>query len=579
MKFRFSENLVIDSDAEPFCREGLRIANFGGPGSGKSFNNALMVEQFLLQGGTVVIFQPRDEYFTLKEKFDILSVGGVHAKDVDFALTAPLTYAKAVVENGISMIFYTSDVEDEGKLVDWVARFLHAIMKLQETHHRPLMILPEESQEYLPNSTAGHIAPPWVYNRMIKAFKDCSTQGRKLNIISVISSQRPQEVNFTIRQLANVTFYGKFAAHDTKYLDKEVLDTVRKNGVDIRAEQLTRFGKGEWFVVLGSQSQFVTVTEKRLTKHGADTPSLEYIAPRAGEVKRTVDELAKSIMAALEKERAEESDLEKTKRLLRETQKKLEDAEKSAQIKLSVKEMLEPSSVHAPVNASVDKAEFEELEKKIELLESDKAHLKKLAKDAMQSEAETHNSMCQKQNEFDEKFERYENFANALKAILPGNDEKVSAILEVEASKLIEQFKKIAEDAAKRELVKFAAQDGAAAVIELTETLPNVVLKLDRPTVLIDEKSYEGRLIALAYHSGYFDVKKGVSVIAKEMSDVYAVAVNLGQLRDALEKLVQKRFLQRKDNGHGSFEYWLFEEKDKDGKVIRTAKDRIKEVS
>lgn len=321
MKFRFSENLVIDSDAEPFCREGLRIANFGGPGSGKSFNNALMIEQFLLQGGTVVIFQPRDEYFTLKEKFDILSVGGVHAKDVDFALTAPLTYAKAVVENGISMIFYTSDVEDEAKLVDWVSRFLHAIMKLQETHHRPLMILPEESQEYLPNSTAGHIAPPWVYNRMIKAFKDCSTQGRKLNIITVESSQRPQEVNFTIRQLANVTFYGKFASHDTKYLDKEVLDTVRKNGVEIRAEQLTRFGKGEWFVVLGSQSQFVTVTEKRLTKHGADTPSLEYVAPRASEVKQTVDELAKSIMAALEKERTEESDLEKTKRLLRETQK------------------------------------------------------------------------------------------------------------------------------------------------------------------------------------------------------------------------------------------------------------------
>jgi ABC-type transport system involved in cytochrome bd biosynthesis fused ATPase/permease subunit len=67
MRFRFSEDFVIDTDQEPWCREGLRVTMLGGPGSGKSWNNSLLAEQFLTQGGTVVIFQPRNEHYTLKE--------------------------------------------------------------------------------------------------------------------------------------------------------------------------------------------------------------------------------------------------------------------------------------------------------------------------------------------------------------------------------------------------------------------------------------------------------------------------------------------------------------------------------
>jgi len=140
MRFRFSEDFVIETDEETWCREGLRVTMLGGPGSGKSWNNSLLAEQFLTQSGTVVIFQPRDEYYTLKEKFDLLSVGGVYAKDMEFALTSPRIYAKAVVEDGISMSFYTSGVEDEEKLVDFVSRFIRYLMRYQEKHKRPLML-------------------------------------------------------------------------------------------------------------------------------------------------------------------------------------------------------------------------------------------------------------------------------------------------------------------------------------------------------------------------------------------------------------------------------------------------------
>jgi hypothetical protein len=341
VKFRFSKDFVVDSDVEPWRREGLRIAMLGGPGSGKSWNNALIAEQFLSQGGTAIIFQPRDEYFTLKEKFDVLSVGGVHTKDMEFTLTSPSIYAKAVVEDGVSMIFYTSAAEDEEKLINWTSRFIKYILKYQERHRRPLLLILEEAQEYAPRTTSGHIAPPWVYNRMIKAFKDCFAQGRKLNIIAIASSQRPQELNFTIRQLANLTFYGKFSDQDIGYVDKNCLKYVRDQGIEIDASRLVDLGEGEWLVIMGKETGFVKVTHPRLTKHGAETPRLEYVAPRTKQAKKTIDQLAKTIMEAMERERKEKSELEKAKRKIQDLKKKLEAAEEKAKIKLSVKEMLE----------------------------------------------------------------------------------------------------------------------------------------------------------------------------------------------------------------------------------------------
>jgi len=368
LKFRFSKDFVVDTSKEPFNREGLRITMLGGPGSGKSYNNCLFAEQFLTQHGTIVVFQPRDEYYTLKEKFDVVCVGGVHAKDIDFALTKPKMYAKHVVEDGISMIFYTAD-KDEEKLVQWTSRFIEHVLTLQETHHRPLLIILEEAQEYVPKSAAGHSAPPWVFNRMIRTFKKCFTEGRKLNVIAIGSSQRPQLLDFTIRQLANVKFFGKFSSQDIKYVDKECLAIIRQEGVEVEASRLLHLKKGEWLVNCELMTDYIMVTHPRLTKHGAETPKLEYIAPRTNETKKTVSDLAAAIKEALEKEIAEQSELEKAKRKIRDLEKKLEAAEEKARIKLSVKDMLKGDG------------DAEELAEKLAKTEKQKARLEEQIKD------------------------------------------------------------------------------------------------------------------------------------------------------------------------------------------------------
>ena len=510
MKFRFSPNFVVDSDVEPWRREGLRMAMLGGPGSGKSWNNALVAEQFLAQGGTVVIFQPRDEYYTLKEKFEILSVGGVHSKDMEFVLTSPKTYAKAVIEDGISMIFYTSGLDEE-KLVGWVARFINHVLTLQETHKRPLLIILEEAHEYTPKSAQGRVAPPWIYNRMVKAFKDCSTQGRKLNIIQVVSSQRPQELNFTIRQLANLTFYGKFSDQDIGYVDKECLKYIRKRGIEVDASQLVELDIGEWLVIKGKQTGFEKVTQPRLTKHGAETPALEYMVPRTSKAKKSIDQLSKAVTEALKKEQLDKSELEKAKRKIRELTKKLEEAQEKARIKLSVKEMLKTG------------AEPAELAEKLTKAETENKNLR-----------ETHGKAVTLITELKEKLAAFEHFEEAL-----------FGLLQPRLIKILKIMKKAAGPP--------GLEPGAPSEIGLQRTTTIVAVPPAEKHVTITDESTQGKILTVA--------KKGKLANWTRLSDVTSAireealggTVTPQQVNNALNDLVKQQIIAKKHTDRNYF--------------------------
>jgi len=325
MKFKLSDNFEVDSSKFPWNVEGLRVGFFGMPGSGKGHTCAILIEQFLEQGGTVVIFEPRYEWETLKEKFPVQVAGGPYA-DVPLVPSQYRLYAEAVAKNGISIIFNTGDLEEE-ELVNFAEGFIKWVLKLEETIRRPIMLVIEESQEYCPKTAEGHILPPWTYKRMIKQFKDCFTQGRKLNVNPVIITQRPQELNFSIRMLCNISFFGKFAPQDIGYIERECLKPYRERGIHVRSDVLLDLPLGEWLVIHGGKAERVSVTEQRKTPHGAITPKLEYVAPVSSEVKKTVTDLSKLLMQAIEKEKAEEAEAEKLKRKISDLESKLKQKE------------------------------------------------------------------------------------------------------------------------------------------------------------------------------------------------------------------------------------------------------------
>ena len=133
----------------------------------------------------------------------------------------------------------------------------------------------------------------------------------------------------------------------------------------------------------------------------------------------------------------------------------------------------------------------------------------------------------------------------------------------------IDKVRTLAENSSKVAQVSPSSSDGAAAVA-VTEAIPEIHHKIERPVVQTDETSREGQLITLAYH-GFFNEKKRLTEIGKEMQRYYLfTAANVGRdLSPILGKLVQLKILQREETPQGGWVYWLA-----DG-----AKERIKEVS
>jgi hypothetical protein len=333
MKLRLSPDFLIDSNLSPWNIEGIRLAIFGGPGSGKSWTAALLAEQWLDQGGTAVIFEPRAEYQTLKERYDIVVFGGPYGKDMDFLPVTPKTYAKAVVEDGVSMVFYTSDVDEEDKLINFVSAFFKHLLKLQEIHKRPILLIIEESQEYAPRTTKGRTVPPWIFSKMIKAFRDCFLQGRKLNVSTIAVSPRPQDIDFGIRQLANLTLYGKFSRQDIGYIDRECFLPYRQKGEFTQAQiykahDLIDLPTAKWLMISGKEAKYIEVTEPRKTHHGAETPKLTYIAPRKQKTQKSIETLSQTLKFAVQEEQREQSELEKAKTEVKKLEKELNEKAK-----------------------------------------------------------------------------------------------------------------------------------------------------------------------------------------------------------------------------------------------------------
>jgi hypothetical protein len=368
LKLQLSRDFIIDSDASPWNIEGIRIALFGGPGSGKSWTSALLVEQWLDQGGTTVIFEPRAEYQTLKERYDLVVFGGPYGKDMDFLPVTPKTYAKAVVEDGVSMIFYTSDVDEEDKLINFVSAFFKHLLKLQEIHKRPLLLVIEESQEYAPRTTKGRTAPPWIFSKMIKAFRDCFLQGRKLNVSTIAVSPRPQDIDFGIRQLANLTLYGKFSRQDIGYIDRECFQPYRQKSEHTpaqiyKAHDLIDLPTAKWLLISGKEARYIEVTEPRKTRHGAETPKLTYIAPRKQKTQKSIESLAKSLKTAIEEEQTEGSELDKEKRKTRKLDEELTETKKRVQTLETA--LTVAGAIKIETSQGTQEVSQEEMEKKI----------------------------------------------------------------------------------------------------------------------------------------------------------------------------------------------------------------------
>jgi len=337
MIFNFGK-LTIDTEKEPYRSEGIRIAFYSAPGTRKSYTvAACIIEPFLAESRTVVIFQPKSEWHTLKQKYSLIVVGG-HFQDIPLAINQAKVYADAIVKHGVSMAFDFTETEDRD-LVRFAAELLARIFTLENVERRPILLFFEELAEYCPFSVKGKLVEPWIYERMSSRIVKIATQGRALGINIVATSQRPAQLNFTVRMMMNLSLYGKFHPKDLNDI-KEVLSHYElPTSPKEMAQKCVSMPHGSWIGITSEKVVFTKITATRVTPHGADTPKVEYVAPMTQEAQKTMDELTKTITDALEKEKVEESELDKAKEKIGDLEKKLRETEeemKNLKIALTV---------------------------------------------------------------------------------------------------------------------------------------------------------------------------------------------------------------------------------------------------
>jgi len=311
LKFRISENLCIDTDAEVVKKQGLRIAVIGESGSGKSWTMAVFGEQAIQQGLQVVFIDVHGEYWVFREVFEnVLVIGGENA-DLPLSPDIVSVYGEAY-RQGFSLDFnfreYLADEYEYGMLVE---RILRTLWRVQVNNPRPVLWVLEE---------AHLIAPQLKTREVIKRVglvKAIATGGRKFGILLLMGTQRPAELDKTVLSQCYIRFFGKL----TERLDRKAVEDYLK---PLSSDVLKTLRTGEFYVYgWFEKPRLIRVTSRRITRHGAETPVVRPVK-RVGRVKKNVELLRKMVEDILARKRLEEEEKSKLKAEIRELEKALE---------------------------------------------------------------------------------------------------------------------------------------------------------------------------------------------------------------------------------------------------------------
>jgi len=518
MKLRLSSDFAIDTD--DYAKEGLRIGILAMSGHGKSNAAADIVEDVLDNGAQVIIIEPIPEWHTLKARYNNVVVIGGPYQDLPLEPEFAHEYVKVALEKGISLVVNVSDIEDEVDQVRFVAKFLWNLYRLEQKYRRVVFLVLEDADTWAPQQWDATTKPSLSRVSLI------SKQGRKIGIFQILISQRPADLHKSPLSQCNVILFGKFTSAADLNPRTGIMYVAKKLHIPIDEKQIMRLKVAEFIVFHKGGVQSIKV-RKRLCPHGADTPLIEP-KPFTANVSKTLGDLREAILKAVQAKKEEQSIVKRQEKKIAELQQKVKELEEKANIKLSVKEMLEGGAGSA------------ELAEKLAKSEEVRAKLEEEVKDQQLVIADLEGKV--------QLFEKYKAFDQALATIIESKIPKAIPTAIPNAG--------------------LHRTDGdVPGKVVVTEVVPEIHHKVERPIVRTDESTLEGRLVTLALR-GFFNEKKRSSHISKEITRVYAVSVNLRDLNKALSGLVQKKILQRQQASNRGWEYWLFP----------GAKERIKEV-
>ena len=336
-------------DEADFEETGFRAFIVSSSGRGKSYLCGVLCEEALDSGLPVIVIDPDGEYWTLKERYPTLVVGGEHA---DLPLSRRTRVIRellslALSRTGFALVFDLSELRER----DQQAFFADAaeelfVLKQREARGTCLLVV-EEAQIFAPQRYGG---------RSNDVAEEISRRGRKRGLWLAWVTQRSADISKTVISQCPVVLVGGME-HD---LDFQAVR--RRLPKELSLRDFVDLPVGSFFA--SPPGEVIQVRKRRVT-HGGETPGVGRPVTLASEVEDA--SLAVAIERLLEIQRAEDEREEEEAGELAELKRRSAELEQEvAQLRQgeSIKDLLRQSlQDDAPVDAgTVAAALSDELE-------------------------------------------------------------------------------------------------------------------------------------------------------------------------------------------------------------------------
>jgi hypothetical protein len=231
-----------------------RTCVIGQSGSGKSYLVALLCEKLAEKNIGFCIIDTEGEYFSLKEKYQLLWVGGPGA-DIDIEKVNFEELAKRIVKDNVPLILDISDVINEKKIVE---EFVTSLYNIETKLRTPYLLIVEEADKFIPQSKESS-----------RKIEEISRRGRKRGLGLLLATQRPALVNKNVLSQCGNQFIGKLTTEN----DLQAVNLFFASRKEL--EELPRLDVGEFFLLGNFVPEKTRIkANKRLTKHKGITPEL-----------------------------------------------------------------------------------------------------------------------------------------------------------------------------------------------------------------------------------------------------------------------------------------------------------------
>ncbi|MFB6132394.1 MAG: helicase HerA domain-containing protein [Halanaeroarchaeum sp.] len=258
-----AEELVISDDGVSLpAIEVLtgRGVIFGKSGSGKSNSASVVIEELLEHGFPLLIVDIEGEYYTLKERYEVVHIGATDRADMPLRETDAEEVVTLCLDRNRPVIIDLSEVMDMDPAEYFVDQVLTILFSREKEARKPFLVVVEEIHEFLPQQGG--------LDELGETLIRIAKRGRKRGLGMTGMSQRPAAVDKDfITQCDWLVWHRLTWKNDTQVV-RSILGSEK-------ASEVQELETGEAIMMTDWDETIRTVRFRRKrTYDAADTPTL-----------------------------------------------------------------------------------------------------------------------------------------------------------------------------------------------------------------------------------------------------------------------------------------------------------------